>query len=123
MEGLRCVWTDKPLSVSFAVDHTVPFSISRSNDLWNLLPADPKVNGRKSDKLVTKGLLCKRRDAILHCWDTMRVAAENRFAVELERSLLHEPYDPANWQYAAFAGLVEIVETLAAQRGLERWEP
>lgn len=123
VDGLRCVWTDKALSVSFAVDHTVPFSICRSNDLWNLLPADPKVNGRKSDKLVTKGLLYKRRDAILHCWDTMRGATENRFAVELERSLLHEPYNSGNWQHAAFAGLVESVETLAAQRGLERWEP
>ena len=123
VEGLRCVWTDKALSVGFAVDHTVPFSISRSNDLWNLLPADPRVNIRKSDKLVTKWLLYKRRDAILHYWAIMRVAAEKRFSVELERSLLHEPYDPANWQYASFAGLVESVETLAAQRGLERWEP
>ena len=123
LDDLRCVWTDKHLGVSFAVDHTVPFSICRSNDLWNLLPADPKVNGRKSDKLVTKGLLYKRRDAILHYWDTMRGAAENRFAVELERSLMHESYNSDNWQYAAFAGLVESVETLAAQRGLERWEP
>ena len=123
LDDLCCVWTDKLLGVSFAVDHTVPFSICRSNDLWNLLPADPKVNGRKSDKLVTKGLLYKRRDAILHYWDTMRGAAENRFAVELERSLMHESYNPDNWQYAAFAGLVESVETLAAQRGLERWEP
>ena len=30
---------------------------------------------------------------------------------------------PGNWQYGAFAGLVEGVETLAAQRGRERWEP
>ena len=123
VDGLRCVWTDKSLSASFAVDHTVPFCICRSNDLWNLLPADPKVNGRKSDKLVTKGLLYKRRDAILYYWDTLRGAAENRFAVELERSLMHGSYDPANWQHDAFAGLVESVETLALQRGLERWEP
>jgi hypothetical protein len=31
--------------------------------------------------------------------------------------------DRRNWQQAAFAGLVENVETLAVHRGLRRWEP
>ena len=30
---------------------------------------------------------------------------------------------PGDWQYAAFAGLIESEETLATQHGLERWEP
>jgi len=120
---LRCVWTDEPLNMRFAVDHTVPFSVWHNNDLWNLLPAAPMVNSRKSDKLVTKELLLRQRDAIIEYWAMLKTAAEGRFTVEVGRSLVRGRYDPANWQALAFAGLVENVEALAIQRGLERWEP
>ncbi len=120
---LRCVWTDEPLKARFAVDHTVPFSIWHNNDLWNLLPTVPSVNSRKSDKLVTKDLLLRRRDPIIRYWELMKTAADSRFTVEMERSLVRGTYDRANWQCPAFAGLVENVESLAIQRGLERWEP
>jgi SAM-dependent methyltransferase len=120
---LRCVWTDAKLGRDFAVDHTVPFSISRNNDLWNLLPAAPSVNIKKSDKLVTKKLLFFRRTEVIGYWEILQKKASERFEVEVARSLLHNQYDPKNWQTLAFSGLVEQIETLAAQRGLLRWAP
>jgi SAM-dependent methyltransferase len=123
IDNLRCVWTDAALKKEFAVDHTVPFSIWHNNDLWNLLPSAPKANGAKSDKLVTKQLLFKQRDPIIHYWEVLKTAAEIRFYTEIDRSLVRGSYSPQNWQQPAFAGLVENVESLALQRGLERWEP
>jgi SAM-dependent methyltransferase len=120
--GLRCVWTDKPLKKDFAVDHTIPFSISRNNDLWNLLPAATAVNLSKSDKLVAKTVLLKQRDAVIHCWELLQAQASDRFEAEITRALFHSPKpNNQNWQQAAFSGLVEQVETLALQRGLMRW--
>jgi hypothetical protein len=135
---LRCVWTDRPLKKDFAVDHTIPFSISRNNDLWNLLPAAPAVNLAKSDKLVAKTVILKQRDAVIHCWELLQSQSPDRFEVEIGRALIHAPLPPQqpnnpttnnraagalSWQVSAFAGLIEQVETLAAQRGLLRWAP
>jgi hypothetical protein len=137
---LRCVWTDKPLKKDFAVDHTIPFSISRNNDLWNLLPAAPAVNLAKSDKLVAKPVILKQRDAVIHYWELLQAQSPDRFEVEITRALFHASFPtnnqqpitinrgapcaaPPNWQLTAFAGLIEQVETIAIQRGLLRWAP
>ena len=87
------------------------------------MPAAPRVNRSKSDKLVTKDLLIRRRDPIIQYWEILKTAADSRFAIEVQRSLVRGTYDTANWERLAFAGLVENVESLALQRGLERWEP
>jgi len=121
--SLHCVWTDKPLTARFVVDHTVPFSIWHNNDLWNLVPAHGQTNMEKSDKLVTQDLLVASRDRIIHCWEMLKSQAEERFVTEISRSLLRGPYQTLNWKQAAFSGLIENVETLAIQRGLPRWEP
>lgn len=123
LQGLDCVWTGVPLGRRFAVDHTVPFSIWHNNDLWNLLPAARDVNAKKSDKLISKRLLIKSKDRVIHYWGILKKNAEERFSVEVSRALVRGTLDLHNWEQAAFSGLVENVETLAIQRGLERWDP
>ncbi len=40
-----CVWSGRALhGKQFDVDHLLPYSIWGNNDLWNLLPADKKIN-------------------------------------------------------------------------------
>ena len=117
----RCVWSDKALGASFAVDHVIPFSLWHCNDLWNLLPCDMKVNGKKSDKLPERGLLFQRRDSIVGYWELMRDRHERRFDRELTRFSGTEL--GANWQNGAFRRLVEAIETTAILRGAERWRP
>ena len=123
LPNLECVWTRAPLDKRFAVDHTVPFSICYSNDLWNLLPSTLDVNARKHDKLVTKYALLRSKDRIIHYWGILKAKAEQRFSVEVSRALLRNKFNQINWETPAFSGLVEKVEMLAIQRGLERWEP
>ena len=119
--ALECAWAGAALGHGFAVDHAVPFCVWHGNDLWNLLPAATAVNARKSGRLVSKQVLLSSRDRVIHCGEVMQAATENRFAVEISRGLLRGRDKWSNWQQPAFSGLVEMVETLALQRGLQRW--
>ena len=56
----------------------IPFSLWHCNDLWNLLPCDARVNGKKSDKLPERGLLLKRKDAIIYYWEKTRSRHQRR---------------------------------------------
>ncbi|HRZ27110.1 MAG TPA: methyltransferase domain-containing protein [Spirochaetota bacterium] len=116
---LECVWTGKRLNDTFDMDHVIPFSLWRNNDLWNLLPADPKVNNRKREKLPSRELLKSRRDIILGYWDLIREQYPSRFTNEY-RIMTGNPFN-TNWQNSLFSSISEAVEITALQRGVERW--
>lgn len=118
----RCVWSDKPLQMTYAVDHVIPFSLWHCNDLWNLMPCDAGVNGKKSDKLPARGLIFQRKDAIVFYWEKVRQRHERRFEHEL-LNFTGVSRAAGSWQNVAFQRLVEAVETTAIQRGAERWRP
>jgi hypothetical protein len=123
LPALRCAWTDRPLSrAKFDVDHVIPFSAWKNNDLWNLLPADARVNRNKLDRIVTADLLHRRRDPIIACWETLRAASADRFDAEARFALWPRDTGAADWRLRTWAGLVEAVETTAMRRNLERWE-
>ena len=121
--GLTCVWSGIPLSQTrFDVDHVIPFSIWNNNDLWNLLPSDPKINHQKRDRIVTLPILRSSKDRIIHYWKILYQEAPQRFQTELRRTLLGSRPSLENWETRAFSTLSEAVETIALQRGVERWE-
>lgn len=115
----ECVWSGRELRNRFVIDHVLPFSLWRNNDLWNLLPADSVVNGQKSDRLPTRQLLQRRRDAIFKCWDASMSAMPERF--QFEAAAQTGVAEPGLSEL--FDVLVESVEVTALQRGCERWEP
>lgn len=117
---LTCVWTGDSLRMDWVIDHAVPYSLWHNNELWNLFPCAKKVNCEKSDKMVQFDQLHESRDRIIQTWEIFHAHAEERFAVEIGRSLLHGT-GLHNWKARAFSGLVENIETVAAQRGCERW--
>ena len=118
-----CVWSEKPLgSDRFDVDHAMPFSLWRNNDLWNLFPTAPGINSEKSDKLPTYRLLNQRRDTIIGCWRGLEGALGVRFRREAQTLLGRDPFEPNNWEGRLFSRFVEAFEITAAQRGAPRWE-
>ena len=122
--GLSCVWTNNPLAVAdLAVDHVIPFALWHNNDLWNLVPADKRENNRKRDKLVARDKLIESGQRIIGGWKHTRAAMPQRFDVELNRTLFGRSFAETQWEKPAFAALVEAVETVAIQRGVERWTP
>jgi SAM-dependent methyltransferase len=118
--GLNCTWSRKPLKENLDVDHIIPFVLWRSNDLWNLVPASPKANNQKRDKLVARDFLFHRRDDIIHHWELLRTAYPDGFDLEL-RNLLGKKPDSRNWKSPAFQRLSESIESTALRRQVKRW--
>jgi len=118
----ECVWSERSLSRGFEVDHVIPFSLWRNNDLWNLLPVLPVVNREKWNRLPTRNLLMRRKDRIVECWGNLRSAYLHRFDYEACQ-LVGKDSLPGSWQNLVFQAVAEAVEVTAIQRGCERWEP
>lgn len=120
----RCVWSGRPLARErLVVDHVIPFALWGNNDLWNLLPADRRVNGEKSDKLPAAGLLMERKTDVLHRWAMLRESVPAAFDLHASRLLGRAPSGPLAWQDELFGCLRQAIELTAMQRGIERWTP
>lgn len=119
----RCTWTGKRLTGNFAVDHAIPFSLWGSNDLWNLLQVDSKVNLNKSDKLPTIELLEERRIAICEDWSILReelpVVFDSQASVFVGASIRSS--SDADWKSELFRIFRQSIEVTAMQRGVARW--
>ena len=127
LDNLESEWTGRPLRATgtegtgFAVDHVIPFSLWHNNDLWNLLPADAKVNGQKSDRIVTRDTLRISEERIIHYWQEIRQRETFRFDCEISRTLLGRNTLETQWEKPAFTALIDAAEMVAIQRGIERW--
>jgi hypothetical protein len=116
-----CTWSGKRLGADFVVDHAIPFSLWGNNDLWNLVPADPKVNLSKSDKLPASELLQLRRPAILQMWELLRERLPDTFDRQAGHLIGGQlPYSQG-WKTTMFARYREAIELTGLQRGVPRW--
>ena len=114
-EPIYCVWSGRRLGRNaLDVDHCFPFAAWPNGDLWNLMPAAPRLNRHeKSDRLVSAELLDRSRDRIADWWRRAYVspgeASSGRFAREAAASL---PLSEAG----GLPGIDEIFEGVAAKR-------
>ena len=117
-----CVWSGNTVNTSrLAVDHLIPFSIWKSNDLWNLVPADAKINGKKSDMIPSRALLTDRKESIFALWEMLCTKYPHEFNRGLSVGLLGE--EPgADWKEQAFAKLCGISDYLIHSRGYQEWK-
>ena len=93
-EALHCVWSGRRLEVgSLDIDHCLPWTAWPCGDLWNLLPAHPRVNQhQKRDRLPADALLRRVADPIQDWWqraylDEATPLLPRRFADEARASL------------------------------------
>lgn len=116
-----CVWSGKPVSEeTLAVDHLIPFSIWKSNELWNLVPADSKINGSKSDLIPNSSRLENRKQEIFSSWEALFTKYPHEFTRGLTVGLLgEEPKE--DWKEKAFERLCAISRYLIESRGYEEW--
>jgi hypothetical protein len=115
-----CLWTGKSIHV-YDIDHIIPFSVWRNNDLWNLLPASKKVNHEKRDKIPTPHFIEQRKDALITYWEIIHDHQQQRFQREIQVSLLgNHTFD--NWQNTAILKLQNTCDYLINTRGFRAWE-
>jgi SAM-dependent methyltransferase len=86
-EEIRCVWSAKPLTQKYDIDHSLPFARWPNNDLWNLLPTDSQVNNQKSDRLPTEHKLKQAKERIQYWWQVAWLD-EKPSALESSASLI-----------------------------------
>jgi SAM-dependent methyltransferase/SOS-response transcriptional repressor LexA len=118
-----CVWTGASLPRGFDVDHAIPFSLWRNNDLWNLFPAHARINNQKRDSIPTWNLVQHQRDLIIQVWRTLHEQHPHRFEREAMTLLGRETFDKSRWELLLFSRFAESMESTAIQRGSARWEP
>ena len=117
---IQCVWSGKDLQ-QFDVDHVLPFSIWRNNDLWNLLPSSKKINNQKRDRIPTPSMIQDCRVRIIDNWNLLYSKNQSRFTNEIEAGLLGHPV-ATGWQKEALSKLQENAEYLIKKRGYEEWK-
>ncbi len=114
-----CVWTGNQIK-RYDIDHVIPFSVMRNNDLWNLLPSDPKTNNKKRDKIPSPYLIEKQRDLISHYWDLLSRSHPTRFRKEIQVSLIGTSEESVRHEIA-LKQLSGKCEYLISSRGFEEW--
>ena len=121
-QPVYCIWTGKRLKNAFDVDHCFPFASWPNNDLWNLLPADPRVNNRKSGKLPTAEILEKAEERLFDWWD--RAYSGNyhdRFITEAKSALPNGAYDWHKQNEAIYLGMQGQRLRLKINQQLPEW--
>lgn len=116
---IRCVWSGDYVT-RYDIDHIIPFSVWKNNDLWNLLPAHPKINNAKRGMIPSPDLIHKQRELITHYWSMIYEHKTLRFQKELQVALLgYEQTD--SWHDPAINQLRQSCEYLISVRGFEAW--
>lgn len=115
-----CVWTGRKI-ITYDVDHMIPFSIWKNNDLWNLLPSEPRINNQKRDKIPSPDLIEKRKDLILKYWELLSVKQSQRFRKEIQVALLGIN-SFTGWRETGIKQLQSCCKYLISNRGYEEWK-
>ncbi|WP_439699231.1 HNH endonuclease domain-containing protein [Mucilaginibacter sp. AW1-7] len=116
---VRCVWSGDTIN-RYDIDHIIPFTIWRNNDLWNLLPARPDLNNQKRDKIPSPTLIENRRELITHYWGLLHMHKPQRFRKELQTALLGYN-NTSDWHEPAITQLKNSCDYLITTRGFEGW--
>jgi hypothetical protein len=119
---LRCIWSGDRITSDLNIDHVLPFSVWRNNDLWNLLPTKATVNNNKRDKIPSLQLLDNRKDRIIYYWRIIRDAEQTGFEKEMNLNLItRHDFEQYNWENSAFNSLKEKSRYLIETRGFEAY--
>lgn len=116
---VHCVWSGKEIA-KYDIDHIIPFSIYKNNDLWNLLPAKKELNNNKRDKIPSLDRLVKSKDLIVHYWEIINEKQNDFFLEQIQLSLLGNKSN-LNWQNEAFQQLLQTSKYLIETRGYQEW--
>jgi hypothetical protein len=121
---IPCVWSGHPLKTrgDIHIDHMLPFSLWKNNDLWNLMPAKTSVNAQKSDKIPSPDFITSRQEVICRYWETLEGAYPDTFQQEIVSSLTgRRTTAHQDWIQPAFSGLLEKSRYLIDIRGYTAW--
>ena len=122
-EKLFCIWSGEKIKNDLNIDHVLPFSFYRNNDIWNLLPSKAQINNKKRDAIPSSNLLTKQKDLIYQYWDIAENNFENVFRNEIEVSLMGTRFqDVKDWKEISFNSLIYKCDFLIHEQGFQPFE-
>lgn len=118
--SVYCVWTGKKIA-KYDIDHLIPFSVWKNNDLWNLLPSDARINNQKRDKIPSPEIIERQKNLILDYWGIIHEYQTIRFQKEIQVALLgNQAFD--TWKDVGISQLQNSCNYLIENRGFEEWK-
>lgn len=118
--NVYCVWTGRKIP-NYDIDHMIPFSVWKNNDLWNLLPSDSKINNQKRDKIPIPEVIERQKNLIIDYWGIIYEHQSKRFQKEIQVALLgNHSFD--SWKNSGISQLQNSCNYLIENRGFEGWK-
>ncbi len=122
--SLNCIWSGKEVhKENLAIDHVIPFSLWGNNDLWNLLPTDSLINGKKGDKIPDPEFVYQCRESISESWLNLNEQFADSFGREMRVSLVGVKEQDSNdgWVDTGLDALINKCEYLIDVKGFQSW--
>lgn len=114
-----CVWTGRQLS-NYDIDHLIPLSVWKNNDLWNLLPSDSRTNNQKRNKIPSPEIIERQKHLIVDYWGIIYEHQSERFQKEIQVALLGN-HSISGWKETGISQLQNSCNYLIENRGFEGW--
>ena len=120
---LKCTWSGKTIESpnQLHIDHMLPFSKWKNNDLWNLVPTHSDSNLKKKNRIPSEQLLERRRQLILEHWQLIESEFPRQFMSEIKLALVGYNKECENLNENAFSSLLKIVDDLINSRKYPHW--
>lgn len=115
---IQCVWTGKQLK-EFHVDHMIPWSVWHNNDIWNLLPADPKTNAQKRNFLPSDQKIENSFERIKNVWGVYANNYEDLFKKQIKYSLGIN--SDAAFTSEGKEALIQTLQRIHIRQGVSFW--
>jgi hypothetical protein len=121
---LDCAWTGDRLRnfKKVDIDHIIPFSVWKNNDLWNLIPVKKSVNIKKSNQIPFPDLVEQQKKDIIFYWNFLRNRYQKQFDHQIFASLTGKKLVGTYWQETAIEQLKMKCDYLINVRGMEGWK-
>lgn len=121
-ESLSSVWSGNRITGDLNVDHVLPYSLWKNNDLWNLLPTNFKDNHDKNDKIPAPELLLRQKELMIYYWELIFKHYPIRFQQETQVALLGTVlFDSKNWQQTCMDSLISKCRFMIEVKGYEAY--
>lgn len=129
MEGKEfiCPWTARRINkqVAYDLDHLVPVTVYPTNELWNLVPADPYFNSHvKRNRLpsLEKLMVAEPHLALAysHYESSRSLSRAIREDIVIRFSTLQHEY--AGFPQAVAKAVVDFIDQLASSRNIARFK-
>jgi hypothetical protein len=128
MEKLEfiCPWTERRIhyGVNYDLDHLLPVSLYPINELWNLVPADPKFNSHiKRDRLPSRERLDQAQPSLELAYRNYNTSKPLSQALHQDVAVRFSTVssDAANLPSTLSAAVVNLIDIFAVSRNLARF--